>query len=291
MRFVIVTGMSGAGKSTALKTLEDMGFFCVDNLPVMLIEKFAEISHDDKLEVDNVAIGIDIRSGEALGKLSICLEELKRRNYNYEILFLDANEKALVKRFKETRRKHPLSKGGRINEGIAREREKIEFLKQRADYIIDTSTLLTRELNTELEKIFIKGEVYNNIIITLMSFGFKYGIPRDSDLVFDARFLPNPYYVPELRPLTGNDAPVAEMVSGCDEYKMFMDKLMDMLTSLLPLYKREGKNQLVISVGCTGGKHRSVTVVNDLFKRFESLPYTSRIYHRDITKDRIVKGE
>ncbi len=286
MRFVIVTGMSGAGKSTALKTLEDMGFFCVDNLPVMLIEKFAEISHDDKLEVDNVAIGIDIRSGEALGKLSICLEELKRRNYNYEILFLDANEKALVKRFKETRRKHPLSKGGRINEGIAREREKIEFLKQRADYIIDTSTLLTRELNTELEKIFIKGEVYNNIIITLMSFGFKYGIPRDSDLVFDARFLPNPYYVPELRPLTGNDAPVAEMVSGCDEYKMFMDKLMDMLTSLLPLYKREGKNQLVISVGCTGGKHRSVTVVNDLFKRFESLPYTSRIYHRDITKDR-----
>lgn len=291
MRFVIVTGMSGAGKSTALKTLEDMGFFCVDNLPVMLIEKFAEISHDDKLEVDNVAIGVDIRSGEALGQLSICLEELKRRNYNYEILFLDANEKALVKRFKETRRKHPLSKGGRINEGITREREKIEFLKQRADYIIDTSTLLTRELNTELEKIFIKGEVYNNIIITLMSFGFKYGIPRDSDLVFDARFLPNPYYVPELRPLTGNDAPVAEMVSGCDEYKMFMDKLMDMLTNLLPLYKREGKNQLVISVGCTGGKHRSVTVVNDLFKRFESLPYTSRIYHRDITKDRIVKGE
>lgn len=291
MRFVIVTGMSGAGKSTALKTLEDMGFFCVDNLPVMLIEKFAEISHDDKLEVDNVAIGVDIRSGEALGQLSICLEELKRRNYNYEILFLDANEKALVKRFKETRRKHPLSKGGRINEGIVREREKIEFLKQRADYIIDTSTLLTRELNTELEKIFIKGEVYNNIIITLMSFGFKYGIPRDSDLVFDARFLPNPYYVPELRPLTGNDAPVAEMVCGCDEYKMFMDKLMDMLTNLLPLYKREGKNQLVISVGCTGGKHRSVTVVNDLFKRFESLPYTSRIYHRDITKDKIVKGE
>lgn len=291
MRFVIVTGMSGAGKSTALKTLEDMGFFCVDNLPVMLIEKFAEISHDDKLEVDNVAIGVDIRSGEALGRLSVCLEELKRRNYNYEILFLDANEKALVKRFKETRRKHPLSKGGRINEGIAREREKIEFLKQRADYIIDTSTLLTRELNTELEKIFIRGEVYNNIIITLMSFGFKYGIPRDSDLVFDARFLPNPYYVQELRPLTGNDAPVAEMVSGCDEYKMFMDKLMDMLTSLLPFYKREGKNQLVISVGCTGGKHRSVTVVNDLFKRFESLPYTSRIYHRDITKDKIVKGE
>ncbi len=291
MRFVIVTGMSGAGKSTALKKLEDTGFFCVDNLPVMLIEKFAEISHDDKLAVDNVAIGIDIRSGEALGQLSLCLEELKRHNYNYEILFLEANEKALVKRYKETRRKHPLSRGGRINEGIAREREKIEFLKQRADYIIDTSSLLTRELNTELEKIFVRGEAYSNIIITFMSFGFKYGIPRDSDLVFDARFLPNPYYVPELRPLTGNDAAVADMVKDCEEYEIFMNKLFDMITFTLPMYKKEGKNQLVVSVGCTGGKHRSVTVINDLYKRFEALPYTARIYHRDITKDRIVKGE
>lgn len=291
MRFVIVTGMSGAGKSTALKKLEDIGFFCVDNLPVMLIEKFAEISHDDKLEVDNVAIGIDIRSGEALGQLSLCLEKLKRHDYNYEILFLDANEKALVKRYKETRRKHPLSRGGRINEGIERERGKIEFLKQRADYIIDTSSLLTRELNTELEKIFVKGEAYSNIIITIMSFGFKYGIPRDSDLVFDARFLPNPYYVPELRPLTGNDSAVADMVKNCEEYGIFMDKLFDMIKFTLPMYKREGKNQLVVSVGCTGGKHRSVTVVNDLYKRFDTLPYTARIYHRDITKDRIVKGE
>lgn len=291
MRFVIVTGMSGAGKSTTLKKLEDIGFFCVDNLPVMLIEKFAEISHDDKLEVDNVAIGIDIRSGEALGQLSLCLEELKRHNYSYEILFLEANEKTLVKRYKETRRKHPLSRGGRINEGIAREREKIEFLKQRADYIIDTSSLLTRELNTELEKIFARGEAYSNIIITIMSFGFKYGIPRDSDLVFDARFLPNPYYVPELRPLTGNDSAVADMVKNCEEYEIFMDKLFDMIKFTLPMYKREGKNQLVVSVGCTGGKHRSVTVVNDLYKRFDALPYTARIYHRDITKDRIVKGE
>lgn len=257
----------------------------------MLIEKFAEISHDDKLAVDNVAIGIDIRSGEALGQLSLCLEELKRHNYNYEILFLEANEKALVKRYKETRRKHPLSRGGRINEGIEREREKIEFLKQRADYIIDTSSLLTRELNTELEKIFVRGEAYSNIIITFMSFGFKYGIPRDSDLVFDARFLPNPYYVPELRPLTGNDAAVADMVKDCEEYEIFMNKLFDMITFTLPMYKKEGKNQLVVSVGCTGGKHRSVTVINDLYKRFEALPYTARIYHRDITKDRIVKGE
>lgn len=188
MRFVIVTGMSGAGKSTVLKMLEDMGFFCVDNLPVMLIEKFAEIAHDDKLEVDNVAIGVDIRSGQALGEMSVCLETLKKRNFTYEILFLDANEPVLVKRYKETRRAHPLSKHGRINEGIVKEREKIEFLRQRADYIIDTSNLLTRELKHEIEKIFVEGKQYNNIIVTVMSFGFKYGIPRDSDLVFDVRF-------------------------------------------------------------------------------------------------------
>lgn len=291
MRFVIVTGMSGAGKSTALKTLEDMGFFCVDNLPVMLIEKFAEIAHDDKLEVDNVAIGIDIRSGEALGELSECLQEMKKNNYNYEILFLDSSEVALVKRYKETRRKHPLSPTGRINEGIVKEREKIEFLKQRADYIIDTSNLLTRELKVELDKIFVNGEDYNNIIITVMSFGFKYGIPRDSDLVYDVRFLPNPYYDLNLRPLTGNDEAVVKVVSDCDEYREFMDKLTDMVKFLIPFYKREGKSQLVISVGCTGGKHRSVTVVNDLGDRLRELPYTVRNYHRDITKDRIVKGE
>lgn len=291
MRFVIVTGMSGAGKSTALRTLEDMGFFCVDNLPVMLIQRFADIAHDDKLEVDNVAIGIDIRSGDALGQLSLCLEEMKKSNYNYEILFLDATEQALVKRYKETRRSHPLSRGGRINEGIAKERQKIEFLKQKADYIIDTSNLLTRELKGELEKIFVAGNGYNNVIITIMSFGFKYGIPRDSDLVFDVRFLPNPYYDPVLRPMTGNDKPVSDMVSGCEEYELFMKKLYDMIEFLLPYYKREGKNQLVVSIGCTGGKHRSVTVVNDMYKRLLELPYTVRVFHRDITKDRIVKGE
>ena len=291
MRFVIVTGMSGAGKSSALRRLEDIGFFCVDNLPVMLIPRFADIAHDDELEVDNVAIGVDIRSGDALGQLSLCLEDLKTRNYNYEILFLDVNEPTLVKRYKETRRKHPLAQGGRINEGIAKEREKIEFLKQRADYIIDTSSLLTRELKAEIDKIFVSGEEYNNIIITIMSFGFKYGIPRDSDLVYDVRFLPNPYYDLELRPLTGNDKPVADVVSNCEEYSKFMESLNDMLVYLLPFYKREGKNQLVISIGCTGGKHRSVTVANELYKKFQELPYTVRLFHRDITKDRIVKGE
>ncbi len=291
MRFVIVTGMSGAGKSTALRTLEDLGFFCVDNLPVMLIQRFADIAHDDKVEVDNVAIGVDIRSGEALGQLSVCLEEMKKSNYNYEILFLDATEKVLVKRFKETRRAHPLSRGGRINEGIAKEREKIEFLKQRADYIIDTSTLLTRELKSELDKIFVSGDEYKNMIITVMSFGYKYGIPRDSDLVFDVRFLPNPYYDVNLRPMTGNDEPVAQYVKNCEEYDSFLNKLTDMISFLLPQYQKEGKNQLVISVGCTGGKHRSVTVANALHKELSELPYTVRLFHRDIAKDRIVKGE
>lgn len=291
MRFVIVTGMSGAGKSTALRTLEDLGFFCVDNLPVMLIQRFADIAHDDKLEVDDVAIGIDIRSGDALGQLSVCLEELKKSNYNYEILFLDANEKALVKRYKETRRSHPLSRGGRISDGIAQEREKIEFLKQRADYIIDTSTLLTRELKSELDKIFLAGDDYKNMIVTVMSFGFKYGIPRDSDLVFDVRFLPNPYYDVILRPMTGNDEPVQNYVKQCDEYVPFVDKLTDMISFLLPQYQKEGKNQLIISVGCTGGKHRSVTVANELHERLSKLPYTVRQFHRDITKDKYVKGE
>lgn len=291
MRFVIVTGMSGAGKSTVLKVLEDIGFFCVDNLPVMLIEKFAEIAHDDKLEVDNVAIGVDIRSGEALGELSLCLEDMKKNNYNYEILFLDATEEALVKRYKETRRNHPLSKGKRINDGIKAEREKIDFLRLKADYIIDTSTLLTRELKAEIEKIFVEGVNYNNIIVTVMSFGYKYGIPRDSDLVFDVRFLPNPYYDLELRPLTGNDLPVSNMVSNCTEYDEFMHKLTEMVSFLLPNYKKEGKNQLVISIGCTGGKHRSVTVANGLYNELVKLPYSVRIFHRDIGKDRIVKGE
>lgn len=291
MRFVIVTGMSGAGKSTALRMLEDIGFFCVDNLPVMLIQRFADIAHDDKLEVDNVAIGVDIRSGDALGQMSLCLEDMKKRNYNYEILFLDASEPALVKRYKETRRKHPLSNGRRINDGIAAEREKIDFLRQRADYIIDTSNLLTRELKSEIDKIFVNGEDYNNIIITVMSFGFKYGIPRDSDLVYDVRFLPNPYYDLNLRPLTGNDKAVADMVSNCDEYRKFMDKLCDMTEFLLPYYKREGKNQIVISIGCTGGKHRSVTVANEFYRKISELPYTVRLFHRDITKDKIVKGE
>lgn len=292
MRFVIVTGMSGAGKSTAIKTLEDIGYFCVDNLPVLLIEKFAEIARDSSFKLDKIAVGIDIRNGEALNELTSCLAKLRTENFSYEILFLDASEAALVKRYKETRRSHPLSRGGRINEGIEKEREKISFLRDIADYIIDTSGLLTRELKTEIDKIFLEDKAYNNIIVTLMSFGYKYGIPRDSDMVFDVRFLPNPYYVPELKKKTGNDEEVQEFVMNCEDAHTFLDKAYDILKFLIPLYEeKEGKHQLVVSIGCTGGKHRSVTLTNLLYNRLTELPYTIRIFHRDITKDSFVKGE
>ncbi len=287
MRFFIVTGMSGAGKSTALRSLEDKGYFCVDNLPVMLIPKFAEIASDDKLPVESVAIGIDIRNGEALEELSDVLDELRLKGLKYEILFLDAHDVTLVKRYKETRRSHPLSGEGRIEDGITAEREKISFLREKADFIIDTSSLLTRELNEEIDHIVSGDEGYENLIVTVMSFGFKYGIPADSDLVFDVRFLPNPYYVPELKPLTGNEKPVSDMVKDCDEYEAFMSRLYDMISFLLPNYKKEGKNALVISVGCTGGRHRSVTCANDLYSRLSALPYTVRLVHKDI--DRKVK--
>ncbi|MBD8972674.1 MAG: RNase adapter RapZ [Clostridiales bacterium] len=290
MRFVIVTGMSGAGKSTTLKTLEDIGYFCVDNLPIQLIMRFAEIAYAKDNDINNVAIGVDIRSGVYLEQLSECLEQLKASQYNYEILFLDSNDDVLIKRYKETRRNHPLARNGRVEDGIKIERSRIAFLRKEADYIIDTTSLLTRELKAELDKIFIENAEYNNFIINVVSFGFKYGIPRDADLVFDVRFLPNPYYDLELRPLTGNDEAIQNFVMQFDEAKEFMNKIVDLLEFLIPNYIKEGKNGLVVAVGCTGGKHRSVTLANGIFKELEALPYSVRIVHRDIEKDAIRKG-
>ena len=196
MRFVIVTGMSGAGKSTALKMLEDAEYFCVDNLPIPLVEKFAQLTADGTSgEIQKVAVGIDIRSGQALPDLQSVLEWMSINGICYEILFLDASDDVLVKRYKETRRSHPLAGSERVDKGIAKERERLAFLKERASYIIDTSQLLTRELKAEIEKIFVQNQDYKNLFVTILSFGFKYGIPADSDLVFDVRFLPNPYYL------------------------------------------------------------------------------------------------
>lgn len=285
MRFVIVTGMSGAGKSTALNRLEDMGYFCVDNLPISLISKFAEMAYTPGSEIQRVALGVDVRSGEALGKLEDVLEGMAAASQKYEILFLDAADEVLVKRYKETRRTHPLARGGRVDRGIAQEREKLAFLKCHADYIIDTSKLLTRELNMELEKIFVEGREFKSLVVTVLSFGFKYGIPADADLVFDVRFLPNPYYIDELKKQTGNDKPVQDYVMGFDVSHVFLNKLTDMVQFLLPNYVQEGKNQLIIGIGCTGGKHRSVTLANKLFESLSlQNDYGIRIEHRDIGK-------
>lgn len=286
MRFVILTGMSGAGKSTALKMMEDMGYFCVDNLPIPLIEKFAELTEAKNAELQKVAVGIDIRSGQSLKELENILENMKRKGRACEILFLDADDAVLVKRYKETRRSHPLAVGERVDKGIAEEREQVEFLKRHADVIIDTSRLLTRELKAELEKIFVQNKDYKNLFVTILSFGFKYGIPADSDLVFDVRFLPNPYYVEGLRAKTGNDREIQEFVMQYKEAHEFLDKLEDMVKFLIPNYIAEGKNQLIISIGCTGGKHRSVTLANELYKRLQNEKgYGIKIEHRDIGKD------
>ena len=282
MRFIMVTGMSGAGKSSVLKMLEDVGYFCVDNLPIQLIPKFAQLSFESANAIDKVALGVDVRSGQNLEQLGDILEGFKENNIEYEILYLDATTEVLVKRYKETRRNHPLARDGRIDKGIEIERKRLEFLKKQANYIIDTSMLLIRELKAEIDKIFVKNEEYHNFIVTVLSFGFKYGIPTDSDLVFDVRFLPNPYYVPELKAQTGNDEPVYDYVMSSKVAKEFLDKLDDMITFLIPNYIIEGKNQLVISIGCTGGKHRSVTLANAITKRLSKLSYGVKVEHRDI---------
>ena len=285
MKLMIVTGMSGAGKTIALKMLEDIGFYCVDNLPISLVDKFVQLVSEGT-SIEKAALGLDIRSGEELGNLDEILENWRRSNVDVQVLFLDANDAVLIKRYKETRRTHPLAGAGRLENGIEKEREKLAFLKREADYIIDTSMLLTRELRKELEKIFLQDARYKNMYVTVLSFGFKYGIPEDADLVFDVRFLPNPYYDEHLRPLTGQVQAVRDYVMQGGTADAFLKKLYDMIDFLLPNYINEGKNQLVIAVGCTGGKHRSVTIARALYEHLEAAgEYGIRIDHRDIDKD------
>ncbi len=283
MRFVIVTGMSGAGKSSVLKMLEDAGYFCVDNLPIQLVKKFIKLIIQGSQS--NVALGLDIRSGQALRELDHVLTDMKRDGIPCEILFLDCTTEVLIKRYKETRRIHPLSGAGRVEKGIALEQERLAFLRKKADIIIDTSHLLIRELKTQIYKIYVQDQKFSNFYITVLSFGFKYGIPVDSDLVYDVRFLPNPFYVTELKPKTGNDKEIRDYVMATETAGQFLDKLEDMLLFLIPHYIEEGKNQLVISIGCTGGKHRSVTLVNELGERLSRTEYALKLEHRDIEKD------
>ncbi len=290
MRFVIVTGMSGAGKSTALKMLEDVGYYCVDNLPVPLIEKFSELVSMPNSETEKVALGVDVRTGQAFEELEKVLDSMKIAGFPYEVLFFESSDEVLIKRYKETRRSHPLAAGGRIDQGIIRERQKLNDIKKRADYILDTSQLLTRELKAELERIFVNNQNYNSLYVTILSFGFKYGIPTDSDLVFDVRFLPNPYYFEDMRNKTGNDQIVRDYVMNFQEAGVFLDKLEDMLQFLIPNYVLEGKNQLVVSIGCTGGKHRSVTLANELYERIKNKgDYGLKVEHKDIMKDALRK--
>ena len=282
MRLLLLTGMSRAGKSVAAKILEDLGYTCVDNLPIPLIRNLIDLSYFG--EDEKVAVGIDIRSGEHLSDLSEIMEELK--SDGTEILYLDAEDSVLLQRYKETRRNHPLSPNDRLQEGIRQERVETAFLKNAADYIIDTSHLLTRELRAELLRIFVEDKEYKSMNVLILSFGYKYGIPRDADLVFDVRFLPNPYYDPKLRPMTGNDRPIQEFVMRKPESHVFLDKLQELVEFLIPQYITEGKNQLVICVGCTGGKHRSVTLANALYGRMKdrSEGFGLKVEHRDIGK-------
>ncbi|MCI6692069.1 MULTISPECIES: RNase adapter RapZ [unclassified Clostridium] len=286
MRFIIVTGLSGAGKTEATRSLEDMGYFCVDNLPPKLIPKFAEACVQSQGKISKVALVIDIRGGIFFDDLFESLNYLKNQDFKYEILFLDASDEILVKRFKETRRSHPLAPGSRIITGINEERNRLREVKDRADIIIDTSKYAIKDLREEMTKNY--GDVeqpQKQLSVTILSFGFKYGIPVDSDLVFDVRFIPNPFYIAELKPYSGNEEPVRKYVLEQEETKGFIKRVDDLLEFLIPNYKKEGKRQLIISIGCTGGRHRSVAIANELYEKLLSKDYNISIEHRDIKED------
>ena len=285
MRFEIVTGMSGAGKSTVLKFLEDLGYFCIDNLPPLLIPRFAEVCLKAGENIDKVAIGIDIRGGKLFSDFFKGIEEV-REKYNYEIniLFLDATDNVLVNRYKETRRAHPLEKDGAdVMSAIAVERELLQEVKLKANYSIDTSQILTRELREQIIEFYQKDHSFK-LMITVLSFGFKNGLPPDADLVYDVRFLPNPFYEAELKEKTGNDQEVKDFVFSFDASHEFLAKANDMNRFLIPNYIKEGKNKLVIAIGCTGGKHRSVALSCEVFNFLQSCGHSVIIRHRDINK-------
>ena len=281
MKFIIVTGLSGSGKSEAMRSLEDMGFYCVDNLPPALIPKFAELCYQSNSTIDKVALGIDVRGRKFFKALHESLNVLRKDKYPFEILYLDCSDDILLKRYKMTRRNHPLAINRQIPEGIKIERTILEPLKEIADCIIDTSNMKPKDLKEEISKIYANGEVNNNLTISVVSFGFKHGIPSDSDLVFDVIFLPNPYYVEELRNKTGDDQEVRDYVMDSEISHQFYDKLLDMINFLVPQYIKEGKHHLVISIGCTGGRHRSVTICNLISDELMKQDYRVVKKHRD----------
>ncbi len=286
MKFVIITGMSGAGKSSTMKVMEDIGYYCVDNMPPVLLSPFAEVCSQSMGKIKKVAMVIDLRGGDLFNQLFESLDELKKKNIEYQIVFLDATDQSLVKRYKQTRRSHPLAPGEAITEGITKERTLLSDVRERADYIIDTTSLSTSQLKDEMMSIFLKGKSFKGIVINIISFGFKYGIPMDVDLVFDVRFLPNPYYVETLKGKTGMNKEVRDYVNSFSETKEFETKLFDMMDFLIPHYIEEGKNQLIVAIGCTGGKHRSVTIAESLTKHLQEKKYRTAVSHRDYRREK-----
>lgn len=285
IQLVIISGMSGAGKTVAVQSMEDLGYFCVDNLPPILIPKFIELIEQSAASMSKVALVLDLRAREFFDALFLAIDQLEQKEYfQYQILFLDASNEVLVQRYKETRRKHPLAPNGLPLDGILQERKLLEDLKGRAQQIIDTSQIKPAQLREKIVQRFSDIQK-NQLTLNTISFGFKYGIPIDADLVFDVRFLPNPHYIDEMRPKTGLDEEVSTYVLKWSETQHFIKKLEDMLAFLLPHYQQEGKSQVVVAIGCTGGKHRSVTLAEHIFKRFAN-DYNTRVSHRDLNKDK-----
>lgn len=281
MKAIIVTGLSGAGKTQAIDCLEDMGYYCIDNMPPALIKSFIDLTGKGK-GIDKAAFVIDVRGGRLFDDLKDSLEELKREAVDYKILFLEASDRTLLRRYNETRRNHPLSEGGPVAAGLARERERLEVLRKEANYVIDTSNMKSAQLWSEIKHLLTSGENNKSFIINIMSFGYKRGTPMAADMVFDMRFIPNPYYVKSLRPLTGNNAKVSKYVLKHKITDEFLQKAMDMIEMLIPFYIKEGKYSLNVCIGCTGGHHRSVAVANELHRRLQDSGKRTTLEHRDL---------
>jgi UPF0042 nucleotide-binding protein len=284
LQIVIITGLSGSGKSTALRALEDIGFFCVDNLPVVLLPKFLSITTLSSPEINRVALVMDLRERSFLNKYQRIFARLKEKGYKIEILFLDSTDDTLLHRFSETRRSHPMSEKGSVIDGISLEREKLSSLKQMADRIIDTTSANVHQLKDIIQRYYLPASDHKKMIINVISFGYRYGLPADADIVFDVRFLPNPYFVEELKEFDGHNCDVRDFVLAKEESKTFLTKVLDLMTMLIPLYEKEGKVRLNVALGCTGGKHRSVVMANQLGVHFSAMNYFVNVNHRDINK-------
>ena len=284
LHVVIVTGLSGSGKSTALRSLEDIGFFCVDNLPVILLPKFLEIQTGSSSKISKIALVMDLRERYFLEKYTGIFSQLKEKGYRIEILFLDANDNTLLRRFSETRRVHPLSEKGAVMDGITLERAKLSALKEMADKVIDTSFDNVHQLRELIQRHYHTPSTIKRLIINLTSFGYRYGLPLDADIILDVRFLPNPYFVEGLKDFDGNNEKVEDYVLGWEESKAFLGRLLKLMDYLMPLYEKEGKANINIALGCTGGKHRSVVILNQLGKYFSGKDYLTNIRHRDIDR-------